>query len=114
MKQNIKEKKTATFDQFFEGLVKEVGEEREITNIFSEGNREYFPHIGTFQTFLGYDEEREERYISYRDYWDLDTPVLKEKGIDINQYNYPFHFYGRIYKSEFDKIKREVLSEELR
>lgn len=57
-------------------------------------------HIAT----IGYDNDRKEEYISYYDIWDLDVDILKGSGIDIDQFNFPPEIYGRIYKSDFDKV----------
>ncbi len=58
--------------------------------------------LGTYITNIGFDEEKQEKYISYYDIWDIDPPMLKDLNIDIDQFNFPFEIYGRIYKSDFD------------
>lgn len=58
--------------------------------------------LGTHKVGMGFDEKTGERYISYYDYWDIDPPILKTMGIDIDKYNFPFEVYGRLYENEFN------------
>lgn len=64
----------------------------------------YSSQLGQYISGSGFDKERNEKYISYYDIWDLDPPILKEIGIDIDQFNFPFEIYGRIYESDFNKV----------
>lgn len=55
----------------------------------------------------GYDADRHEEYISYYDIWDLDDGIIKEQGIGLDQFNYPPEIYGRIYRTDFEKIFKQ-------
>ncbi|NQV89160.1 MAG: hypothetical protein HQ488_02455 [Parcubacteria group bacterium] len=61
--------------------------------------------MGEYKAYTGFDEERGEKYVSYYDLWDLDPPQLKMLGIDVDQFNFPFEIYGRIYESDFTDLK---------
>jgi|GEM_PF-2394822 hypothetical protein len=63
--------------------------------------------LGKYKAYSGYDKARGERYVSYYDLWDLDPPQLKLLGVDIDQFNFPFELYGRIYESDFDQYSFE-------
>ncbi len=63
--------------------------------------------MGEYKAYTGFDEERGEKYVSYYDLWDLDPPQLKMLGIDIDQFNFPFEIYGRIYESDFADLKTD-------
>lgn len=81
--------------QSFDDLEKYVVEHGNIPSF------EFTDQLGKYVSEVGYDEERGERYISYYDEWDLDHPDLKEMGIELDEFNYPFEIYGRIYESDF-------------
>lgn len=68
-------------------------------------NNDYTFALGRYTVGIGYDEERQEEYISYYDIWDLDHPRLGRQGIDLDEYNFPFETYGRIYESDFERHK---------
>jgi hypothetical protein len=60
-------------------------------------------HLGRYKAYVGQDKKTGETYISYYDKWDLDPPRLKVLlGIDIDQFNFPFEIYGRIYEKDFN------------
>jgi hypothetical protein len=61
--------------------------------------------LGVHEVHVGYDEERGEKYVSYSDHWGLDSPQLQMLSIDVDQFNFPFEVYGRIYESDFEDIK---------
>jgi hypothetical protein len=63
----------------------------------------YTSTLGNYIVDQGYDQARGEKYISYYDFWDIDPPLLKDMGIDLDKYNFPFEIYGRIYESDFNK-----------
>jgi hypothetical protein len=56
--------------------------------------------LGKYKAFVGFDSERNERYISYYDKWDMDPPQLKKLGINVDQFNFPYEVYGRIYEKD--------------
>jgi hypothetical protein len=60
----------------------------------------YTQALGTYLVDQGYDPVKQERYISYYDIWDLDIKPFRLAGLDMNQYNFPFEVYGRIYQSD--------------
>ncbi len=59
--------------------------------------------LGEYKAYVGFDKEKDEPYISYYDVWDMDPPQLEKLGITIDQFNFPYEIYGRIYQSDFDK-----------
>lgn len=60
--------------------------------------------LGRYGSYVGHDEERNEDYVSYYDLWDLNPPTLDDIGIDLNQFNFPFELYGRIYESDWNRV----------
>ncbi|KKN88749.1 hypothetical protein LCGC14_0246400 [marine sediment metagenome] len=70
--------------------------------------------LGKHQLSTGTDEKG--RYISVYDKWDIDPPFLKDKGIDVDQLNYPFEIYDRFYESEFNNnpmARQQTVGKEL-
>jgi len=55
---------------------------------------------------LGANKDKEGRYRSYYDSWDIDPAKLKGSGIDLNIFNHPFDIYGRLYENEIPYQKR--------
>ena len=64
----------------------------------------YFRNLGVHEVRFEFDEGRGERYMSYWDYWDLDPPIINLMGLDVNEFNFPFVIYGRLYESELEEI----------
>lgn len=62
--------------------------------------------LAHYRTWVGYDAQKKEKYISYYDIRDLDPPRIKENWIDIDRYNFPFEIYGRIYESDFNTVQK--------
>lgn len=58
--------------------------------------------FGKFKMSSGEDENG--KYVSFYDIWDIDPPMLKDRGIDLNKLNYPFEVYDRIYEKDFNKF----------
>lgn len=102
---NIKDLKTKTKEKNYIGST-EISFFDALRGLLTKQKR--FPYnyfasqLGKYVVDSGYDEDRKERYVSYYDVWDLDPPILKEMGIDIDQFNFPFEIYGRIYESDFN------------
>lgn len=57
--------------------------------------------LGKYGCYVSHDKDRGEDYISYYDVWDLNPPFLDGLKIDVNQFNFPFEIYGRIYESDW-------------
>jgi transcriptional regulator with XRE-family HTH domain len=81
----------------FDQLEKFVGEHQTFPS------NDFTTQLGRYKVDSGYDQDRKEKYISYYDVWDIDPPILKKMGVDIDQYNFPFEVYGRVYESDFKK-----------
>ncbi len=64
----------------------------------------YTRQLGKYKADIGFDKERNEQYVSYYDVWDMDPPQLKMLGIDVDQFNFPYEVYGRIYEKEFQSF----------
>lgn len=60
--------------------------------------------LGAYGSYIAYDKERKEEYVSYYDLWDLEPSYLKDLAININNFNFPVEIYGRIYESEWNSV----------
>ena len=59
--------------------------------------------LGAYTTGVGRDKYG--RYVSYYDKWDLDAPIVKGMGVDINKVANPYEIYGRVYEHEILKYE---------
>lgn len=60
--------------------------------------------LGQYKAYVGFDKEKNQRYVSYYDVWDMDPPQLKKLGINVDQFNFPYEIYGRIYEKDFEQF----------
>ena len=109
-----------TYYSNFDSLVNEVKNNKRRKSIYSKdkglganflSNSDFIKvrdsnlnQLGTFKFSVGEDEKG--RYVSYYDVWDIDPPMLKERGIDVDKLNNPFEIYGRIYEKDFNRVKK--------
>ncbi|MFA5872198.1 MAG: hypothetical protein WC858_05800 [Parcubacteria group bacterium] len=91
--------------QDFENFAKEADPGISHDHFGNVINGDYLGHLGTFKMETGFDEERKERFISYYDKWDLESPQLKSFGINLDSLNFPYEIYGRIYESDLKKAQ---------
>lgn len=89
----------------FDGLIKFIQQNGKLPN------NELTGQLGRYQVDVGSDPERQEQYISYYDVWDVDPPELRHLGMDVDQFNFPFEVYGRIYESDVEKFIARAQSE---
>lgn len=61
--------------------------------------------LGRYKEVLKEDEDKNERYVSFRDRFDLNPSVLEQVGLGdlLNRFNNPYDIRGRIYESSFSQ-----------
>ena len=101
-KQIIKQRKEVYDESFtFNELENYVSKNQKIPQ------NSYTSQLLKYKAYVGFDKEKNERYVSYYDLWDLDPPYLKGMGIDVDKYNFPIEIYGRIYESDFKEVEQK-------
>jgi hypothetical protein len=61
--------------------------------------------LGHHKAWIWFDNQKKEKYVSYYDIRDLDPDILKANNMNLDTYNFPFEIYGRIYESDFNRVK---------